>query len=80
DKLGVRTIERQVDRSELYVADECFFTGTASDIAPILEIDHRPVGTGKIGPVTAELQRVYAGVILGTNADYSDWYYLFSPE
>lgn len=80
DKLRVRTIERQVDRSELYVADECFFTGTASDIAPILEIDHRPVGTGKIGPVTAELQRVYAEVILGRNADYSDWYYLFSPE
>jgi len=80
DKLGVSTIERQVDRSELYVADECFFTGTASDIAPILEIDRRPVGTGKIGPVTAELQRVYAEVILGRNADYSDWYYLFSPE
>lgn len=80
DKLGVRTIERQVDRSELYVADESFFTGTASDIAPILEIDRRPVGTGKIGPVTAELQRVYAEVILGRSADYSDWYYLFSPE
>lgn len=80
DKLGVRTIERQVDRSELYVADECFLTGTASDIAPILEIDRRPIGTGKIGPVTAELQKVYAEVILGRKADYSDWYYLFSPE
>jgi len=80
DKLGVSTVERQVDRSELYVADECFFTGTASDIAPILEIDRRPVGTGKIGPITADLQRVYAEVILGRNADYSDWYYLFSPE
>jgi len=80
DKLDVHTIERQVDRSELYLADECFFTGTASDIAPILEIDRRPVGTGKIGPITAELQRVYAEVILGRNADYSDWYYLFSPE
>jgi len=80
DKLGVRTIERPVDRSELYVADECFFTGTASDIAPILEVDRRPVGTGRIGPITAELQKIYAEVILGRNADYSDWYYQFSPE
>lgn len=79
-ELGVRTTERQVDRSELYVADECFFTGTASDVAPILEIDRRPVGTGKIGRITAELQKVYAEVILGRNDRYSDWYYLFSPE
>jgi branched-chain amino acid aminotransferase len=80
NELGLDTIERQVDRSELYVADECFFTGTASDVAPILEIDHRPVGTGKIGNITRELQKLFVAVILGKNAKYRDWYYLFTPE
>ncbi|MFU8795753.1 MAG: branched-chain amino acid transaminase [Dehalococcoidia bacterium] len=80
NELGVRTIERQIDRSELYVADECFFTGTASDVAPILEIDRRKVGTGKIGRVTADLQRVYSDVILGRNTRYTDWYCMFSPD
>ncbi len=79
NELGVRTVERQIDRSELYLADECFFTGTASDVAPVLEVDRRAVGTGKIGPITAQLQRVYSDVIVGRNAGYSDWYYLFSP-
>jgi branched-chain amino acid aminotransferase len=78
--LGIDTIERQVDRSELYVAAESFFTGTAANIAPILEIDHRPVGTGKIGKITAELQKLFGEVILGRNPEYSDWYELVSPK
>jgi len=80
NELGIDTIERRVDRSELYVAEECFFTGTAANVAPILEIDHRPVGTGEIGKVTAQLQKLFAGVILGRNPKYSDWYYLVSPK
>ncbi len=80
NELGIETIERQVDRSELYVAEECFFTGTAANIAPILEIDRRPIGTGKIGNTTARLQSLFAEVILGRNPKYSDWYYLVSPK
>jgi branched-chain amino acid aminotransferase len=80
DELGIDIIERQVDRSELYVAEECFFTGTAANVAPILEIDHRPIGTGEIGETTAKLQKLFAEVILGRNPKYSDWYYLFSPK
>jgi branched-chain amino acid aminotransferase len=80
DELGIDIIERQVDRSELYVAEECFFTGTAANVAPILEIDHRPIGTGEIGEMTAKLQKLFAEVILGRNPKYSDWYYLFSPK
>ncbi|MGA2671264.1 MAG: branched-chain amino acid transaminase [Dehalococcoidia bacterium] len=76
----IDTIERQVDRSELYVAEECFFTGTAANIAPILEIDHRPIGTGEIGKTTAKLQKLFAAVMLGRNPKYSDWYYLVSPK
>lgn len=80
NELGIETIERQVDRSELYVAEECFFTGTAANIAPILEIDHRPIGTGEIGKITSRLQSLFAEVILGRNSKYSDWYYLVSPK
>jgi branched-chain amino acid aminotransferase len=79
NELGIDTIERQVDRSELYVAEEAFFTGTAANVAPILEIDHRPIGTGKIGKMTTKLQKLFAAVMLGRNPKYSDWYYLVSP-
>ena len=80
NELEIDTIERQVDRSELYIAEECFFTGTAANIAPILEIDHRLVGTGEIGRITAQLQKIFAEVILGRDPKYSDWYYLVSPK
>src|SRR5215469_8654000 len=46
------TRERQIDRTELYISDEIFLTGTGAQIAPVVEVDHRPIGTGKIGPVT----------------------------
>lgn len=75
NELGLDTIERQVDRSELYVAEECFFTGTAANIAPILEIDRRPVGRGQIGGLTAKLQKLFAEVMVGKNPKYSSWYY-----
>ena len=80
NELGIDTIERQVDRSELYVAEECFFTGTAANVAPILEIDRRPIGTGKIGKVTAKLQKLFAEVMVGRNAKYPEWYYQVSPK
>ena len=80
DELGIDTIERKVDRSELYAADECFFTGTAAYVAPITEVDHRPVGTGKIGKITLELQKLLNNVMLGRNPKYQDWYYIVSPK
>jgi len=74
NELGVDTIERSVDRSELYLAQECFFSGTAAHITPIIEIDHRPIGTGAIGKFTAELQKLFGEVILGRNPKYAEWY------
>ena len=80
NELGVDTIERSVDRSELYLAQECFFSGTAAHITPIIEIDHRPIGTGAIGKFTAELQKLFGEVILGRNPKYAQWYtYLAKP-
>jgi len=80
NELGVDTIERTVDRSELYLAEECFLTGTAAHITPIIEIDHRMIGTGKIGKITAELQKLFSQVILGRNPRYAEWYTLVSPK
>ncbi len=80
NELGMDTIERQIDRSELYVAEECFFTGTAANVAPVLEIDHRPIGDGKTGEVTAKLQRLFAEVMVGRNPKYADWYYVVSAK
>jgi branched-chain amino acid aminotransferase len=73
NELGIETIERQVDRSELYIADECFLTGTAAHITPVAEIDHRQIGSGEIGEITKRLQQLYFEVIRGNNPKYLDW-------
>ena len=79
NELGIDTIERSIDRSELYLADECFFTGTAAHIAPIIEIDNRIIGTGDIGKITGDLQKLYKKVITGSNLKYDKWYTFVSP-
>jgi len=73
NELGIETIERQIDRSELYSADECFFTGTAAHITPIGEIDHRQIGSGEPGEITKRLQQIYFEVIKGNNPKYLKW-------
>jgi branched-chain amino acid aminotransferase len=73
NELGLETIERSIDRAELYNADECFLTGTAAHVTPVSEIDHRKVGNGEIGPVTAKIQEIYARVIRGESAKYLKW-------
>jgi branched-chain amino acid aminotransferase len=73
EELGIETSERPIDRSELYLADECFMTGTAAHVTPVIEVDHRPVGDGKRGPITAELQRLYFDVVCGKNGKYAYW-------
>ncbi len=73
EELGIETIERPVDRSELYTASECFFTGTAAHITPIAEIDHREIGNGEIGEVTARLQEIYSQLIRGNVPKYLNW-------
>jgi branched-chain amino acid aminotransferase len=73
EELGIETIERAIERCELYNADECFFTGTAAHITPIAEIDRRKIGSGEIGEITRELQKLYSEVIRGNNPKYLDW-------
>lgn len=64
---------RKIDRSELYVCDELFFCGTAAQIAPITSVDRRTVGTGEMGIVTKEVQRIYNAVVVNKFPKYSEW-------
>ena len=73
EELGIETIERSVDRSELYLADECFLTGTAAHLSPVVEIDHRKTGSGEVGPITRRIQDLYFQVIRGNIQKYQDW-------
>ena len=72
-ELGIKTVHRSIDRSELYMADECFFTGTAAHVTPIAEIDDRKIGNGEIGEITAKLQDIYVKVIRGDHPKYMHW-------
>jgi branched-chain amino acid aminotransferase len=73
NELGIETVERHINRIELYNAEEIFMTGTAAHITPIAEIDRRKIAGGKIGEVTGKLQKIYADVILGKNKKYMAW-------
>jgi branched-chain amino acid aminotransferase len=72
-ELDLVTVERDVNRSELYVADEAFLCGTAAEVVPVVEVDGHPVGDGTVGPITGQLQRIYNAVVHGERADYADW-------
>jgi branched-chain amino acid aminotransferase len=73
DELGVEVQERSIDRSELYLADELWFTGTGVQIAAITHIDHRPVGGAKMGPLVSDLRDLYFDVVRGRVAKYRHW-------
>lgn len=73
EEFGLQTVERSISRSELYIASECFLTGTAAHVTPVLEIDHRPVGDGQVGKITRELQNLYFDIVRGKNKKYSRW-------
>lgn len=72
-ELGLKVQERQVDRTELYIADEIFLCGTGAQIAPVVSVDHSPVGSGKVGPVGQKLQDLYFDVVRGRKPEYLDW-------
>jgi branched-chain amino acid aminotransferase len=71
--LGYPVKEETLVRTDLYNADECFFTGTAAEITPIREIDDRVVGEGHRGPITKELQSAFFAATKGEDARHTDW-------
>jgi branched-chain amino acid aminotransferase len=73
EEMGLETVERSIDRSEIYICDEAFFCGTGVQIAAITQVEHRPIGTGTIGPVVTRLRELYFGVVKGNNPKYRHW-------
>jgi branched-chain amino acid aminotransferase len=67
------TRERVIDRTELYCADEIFLTGTGAQIAPVIAVDHRSIGTGVVGPLASQLQSAYNDIVRGMRPEYMHW-------
>jgi branched-chain amino acid aminotransferase len=70
---GVVVEERLLTRDDLYIADEIFLTGTAAEVTPVREVDRRPVGDGRRGPVTKLLQEAFFAVAAGRDPKYERW-------
>jgi branched-chain amino acid aminotransferase len=71
--LGLPVVERPIDRTELYICDECFLTGTAAQVTAVTRVDHRPIGPGEMGPVTRGLREAFSQVVYGQNPAYRHW-------
>jgi branched-chain amino acid aminotransferase len=71
--LRIPTEERDVDRTELYIADEMFICGTGREVLPITSVDRLPVGNGQMGPVTKAIDQAYHDIVRGIDAHYDEW-------
>ena len=73
NELGLTVIERSIDRTEVFLSEEMFMTGTAAQIVAVTKVDHHPVGAGVMGPVTAKLRTEYENILRGKNKKYEHW-------
>ncbi len=73
EELGIEVVERPIDRTEVYICDELFMTGTAAQVTAVTKVDHRPVGDGVMGPITAKLRDLYDDVVRGKVPKYRHW-------
>jgi branched-chain amino acid aminotransferase len=70
---GIRVQVRQIDRTELYIADEVFLCGTGAQISPVVSVDHRAIGDGQVGAITSRIRDVYFRAVRGEEPRYRDW-------
>lgn len=75
EELGLEVVERQVDRTEVYLAEELMLTGTAAQITAVTQVEHRKIGDGVIGPVASKLRALFDAVVRGKSEKYKDWNY-----
>jgi branched-chain amino acid aminotransferase len=71
--LGIEVVQKRITRDEVYIADECFFTGTAAEVTPIRELDRVQIGIGRRGPVTERIQNAFFDIVNGRNPKYAEW-------
>ncbi len=73
EALGLELVERPVDRTEVFLCEEIFMTGTAAQVTAVTRVDHREVGDGKMGPVTSQLRELFVNVVRGNDPKYRTW-------
>jgi len=73
NELGLTVVERSIDRSEIYICEELLLTGTAAQIIAVTRVDYRPVGKGSMGPIGAQLRKLFLEVVVGNNPKYKKW-------
>ena len=73
NELGLKVMERSIDRTEVFLAEEMFMTGTAAQIIAVTKVDHRPIGIGTMGPITTKLRLMYEDILRGKNKKYEHW-------
>jgi branched-chain amino acid aminotransferase len=73
DEFGIKVIEQNIPREAIYFADEVFLTGSAAEITPIAQVDKIPIGSGKRGPVTRQIQEAFFNVVTGKSPDKYGW-------
>jgi len=73
ETFGIPVESRSIDRSEIYVADEMFLCGTGVQLSPVIELDHRPIAGGAIGPITRQLHEAYFAAVRGNDRRFKHW-------
>ena len=73
DELGIPVIERDVDRTELYIADEVFICGTGAEIQAVGSIDGYKIGDGDMGPAVTQLEQLFHDIVRGNNSHHAEW-------
>ena len=79
-ELGLEVVERSVDRSELYLAEEMFLTGTAAHLTPVVQLDNRPIADGNAGPISLQLRNMYFDIVFGRNPKFLHWCTAAAPR
>jgi branched-chain amino acid aminotransferase len=73
NELGLPIVERSIDRTEVYICDEFFMTGTAAQITAVTRVDFRPIGDGNMGPITGKMRQLFSDVVHGRQPKYRHW-------
>ena len=79
-ELDLEVVERSVDRSELYLAEEIFLTGTAAHLTPVVQLDNRPIADGNAGLISLQLQKMYFDIVFGRNPKFLHWCTAAAPR
>lgn len=72
-EMGIQVVERSIDRTEVYLCDEFFMTGTAAQVVAVTRVDYRSLGKGEMGPITRRLRELFAQAVMGQNPGYRRW-------